>query len=181
MNVKFDLTKLAAAVMAAGVLLTGCAKETPEQTTQAQTQPSEVVQTTQAEPVDVLEILEIREADGRMEVETSWCTVSYPYAFSDLMTVGCETLEGTERLVFGARLEQGECPLFYLSFGEESGILLGQLTLPETGDTVSVWAGLYQLDEGLADADRTTCLAVQECINDVIASLSENGNFVPEE
>jgi len=192
MRYKMDFTKIAAAVTLAGVLLTGCGKELPEQTnvpeetqiqsqTDIQTLPTEEVSTTASQPVDILEILAYREADARVMVETSWCTVAYPYAFSDLMKVSCSNGEMTGRLEFGAQLEQGVCPLFYLSFGEESGFLLGRLTLPETGEVVEVWAGLYSLDAELTDAERDACLVGQESINDVIASLNENGNFVSED
>lgn len=196
MKRKFDLTKLAAVVTLAGVLLTGCGRELPEQTasaeetqtqpqtqpqSQLQTQPTEGIQTTQSAPVDVLEILELREEDAWVKVETTWCTLGYPYAFSDLITVRCESGADTARLEFSAGLEQGECPLFYVSFGEDTGILLGSLTLPETGETVSVWAGIYSLEEDLTDADRAACLMCQECVNDMIAFLNENSNFVAEE
>ena len=160
----------------------------PEETqvqiqTEAQTEPQtqETVVTTAPAPEDVLEILEIREEDGWMMVETTWCTLGYSYAFSDLMTVRCENETGTDWLVFSASLEQSEYPLFYLNFGEETGFLLGTLTLPETGETVEVWAGLYALDADMPDEDRDACLVGQECINDVIAFLNENDNFVPAE
>lgn len=189
MKKNFALTKIAALAALMG-MLAGCGGKAPQETTvpeetqvQIQTEPQtqETIVTTAPASEDVLEILEIREEDGWVMVETTWCTLGYSYAVSDLMTVRCENEKETDWLVFSVSLGQREYPLFYLNFGEETGFLLGKLTLPETGETVEVWAGLYALDADMPEADRDVCLAGQECINDVIAFLSENDNFVPAE
>ena len=175
--------RLAAILVLMGVLLAGCAGEAPAETTAAteeQTQASQPAET-QPAPADVLEILEIREEENLVQVQTTYCTVSYPYAFSDLMVLSCREEDGAEYLVFSAAVSQEEYPLFYLCFGQDEGMLMGQLVLPVTGQTVPVYAGLYPVDETVPEADRSTCLAVQECINDVLAALGENENFTPAE
>lgn len=175
-----NIFRVTALLILAAVLLTGCGSDAPAQTTTAAeetTQPAE----TQTVPVDVLEVVELREEGALVAAETTYCTVSYPYAFSDLIALSCLKENGADYLVFSAAASQGEYPLFYLCFGQDAGILLGQLVLPVTGETVPVYAGLYTLDETVAESDRDTCLAVQECINDVIASLGENENYTPAE
>lgn len=170
-----------AALILAAALLTGCGSNDPAQTTAApETQPPQPAET-QPVPVDVLEILETREEGALVAVQTSYCTVSYPYAFSDLMKLSCREENGAEYLVFSAAVSGSEYPLFYLCFGEDTGMRMGQLVLPVTGNTVPLYAGLYPLGDSVPESDRAACLAVQECINDVIASLGENGNFTPAE
>lgn len=175
-----NILRVSVLLILAAALLAGCGSDAPAQTTGAAeetTQPAE----TQTVPVDVLEVVEIREEGTLVAAETSYCTVSYPYAFSDLMALSCLQENGADYLVFSADASNGEYPVFYLCFGEDTGILLGQLVLPVTGETVPVYAGLYTLDDNVAESDRDTCLAVQECVNDVIASLGENENFTPAE
>lgn len=196
MNKMKNLIRKSAALLALlSLLCAGCASGDPGQTeASAASLPQEIVGNTEipetepqapaqteTQPRDVLEILAVEDQGEYVQLTTSYCTLRYAFAISDLMQVRCGGEPGAESLLFLAELEQREYPLFCLYFGEGRGFRLGSLELPVTGETVAVWAELLELDGEMPEGDRDAAIACQECINDVIAALGENGNFTPAE
>ena len=173
---------LALLMLMTALLVTGCKKEeaaTPEQTLPEEPV-TDAVPTEPAEPTDpVLEVTDTQEQGEDILVSTSYCTLRYPFAFSDLITVTAAPEE--ESLLFTAVLEDAQVPVFALRFGVQAGIEAGTLQLPVTGETVSVGIDLMELPEDLDQAHHASFYAAQEVINDVIASLEENEAFTPVE
>lgn len=194
MKMRTDLTKIAAAVTLAAVLLTGCGGKEPEQTTAptetqeqiqsvVQTQPSEAeteaTETVQTEPAPLVLTLEsVEEAEQLMVVTTSYCVVSYPFAFSDIIRVAVEEYAGSEALMFRAYLNGEEYPMFCLVFDGSVGSPAGNLTLSD-GSVVSVSVEIFPGEEFLDSDNLHTFYAAQESINDVISSLMDSQWFVP--
>lgn len=161
------------------VLTTGCKKKQPEQIQQEQIQ-SEQTQTVAPEETEpatlpALEITEILEEGDLVTVTTTFGTVSYPFAFSDLLSVAVEE----DRLVFNANLEEA-VPVFVIRFDDQAPIRLGSFYFSQTQQTLIVSAELMELPEGM-DASQSGFYAAQETFNDVVNSLSENQNFTPEQ
>lgn len=119
----------------------------------------------------------IQEEGDTVIVQTTYGTVKYPYAFSDLVIVEAQTFENHAVLEFKAELDGTEYKLYTLTFaldrGEE-GIPVGEL--PVDGKTYVVTA-LFHDVTGLDDDNMVTFYAVQETFNDVVNSLSENEGF----
>lgn len=194
MKYKNNFTKFAAALVLAGALLTGCGRELPEQTTApaetqaqvqipVQTQPSigetQTPETVQTEPSPLELTLEsIVEQDQMMVAVTSYCEVSYPFAFSDVIRVNAQAQPGRGVLTFCAYLDQKEYPMFCIAFDGAEGIPVGTLSLAD-GSTVSVTAEIFPGEESLDSDMLHTFYAAQESINDVLSSLMDAEGFVP--
>lgn len=116
----------------------------------------------------------VTERDDAMLVVTTYGTVKYPYAFSDLMTVEAETFEDYAVLEFGATIGGTVHKLYTLIFNGEEGIPVG--TLLVDGETYVVTA-LFHDVSGIGDDGMVTFYATQETFNDVVNSLSENQGF----
>lgn len=194
MKLRTDLIKFAAVVALAALLLTGCGRKLPEQTTAPtqtqeqilptdQTQPPVVEttapETTQTEPAPLKLTLEsVEEKEQLMVVTTSYCVVRYPFAFSDIIQVEVVEYEGSETLMFRASLNGESYPMFCLMFDGVEGSPVGNLTLND-GSVVSVTAQIFPGDESLDSDMLHTFYAAQESINDVISSLMDSQWFVP--
>lgn len=116
----------------------------------------------------------VTERDDAMLVVTTYGTVKYPYAFSDLMTVEAETFKDYAVLEFGATIDGTVHKLYSLIFNGEEGFPVG--TLLVDGETYVVTA-LFHDVSGIGDDDMVTFYATQETFNDVVNSLSENQGF----
>ena len=159
-------------------MLFGCSKAPAE--TIPTTQATEAVETTQA-PTEA-EMLElavegIEEQNDMMVVSTTFAQVKYPYAFADLIQVKAVNEETVASLEFTALISGKEYPLFALRFGADEGIILGSLTVEGESAPRTVAAEFYSADEAALGNQVNTFHAVQECFNDVVASLGENKNF----
>ena len=165
----------------------------PEQTLQLQTTgEKEIMEGTQSQPSNegalledqtappLLELsLESIEQDAQtMAVKTSYCVLRYPFAFSDIIRVEVAEQMGRGALVFYANLNNTDWPMFSLSFDDAGGLPVGTLPLSD-GTTVSVKAQIFETDEAMDPDMRQTFYAAQECINDVISSLTDTEGFVP--
>ena len=116
----------------------------------------------------------VEEQGEMMLVTTTYGTVKYPYAFSDLMIVEGKTYEDYAQLEFSAEIDEAMFKLYTLTFNGEEGIPVG--TLQDGDKAYAVTAQFH--DFGEADNDTTITLsALQETFNDVINSLSENKGF----
>lgn len=130
---------------------------------------------------DELVIQTVEEQGDVVVVSTSYCTLKYPFAFSDLIHVDAVTGESGAALEFTTVLEGVEADLFTLHFGGEGNHLLGTLTLGEEKKAVDVWVTFHEVSDALSSNYYSTFYAAQETFNDVVVSLAENENFTPAE
>lgn len=163
--------------LAVAAMLAGCSGQPEETTLPAQTESVAVTESIgNTQPVE----LTVEELDGRMVVTTSWCQVSYPFAFEELIQVTTEETGGVRALCFTARIGEEEIPLYDIRFGGNGGSLLGRLAMPVTGVNVDVFGVLHE-PGNLTDEQVGTFRAVQETFNEVCESLMENPGFTPAE
>ena len=150
----------------------------PENTEAAATTPTEEAteEITEAVPEGKALLVEsVEEEEDTVIVVTTYVTVKYPYAFSDLMSVEAQTFEDHAALEFGANIGQTTYKAYTLYFnGSEEGMPVGTLQLD--GETYVVTAQFHDVT-GLGKDDMTTFYAAQETFNDVVNSLAENEGF----
>lgn len=132
--------------------------------------------TTAGETSGIQELLleSVTEQGDAVLVVTTYGTVKYPYAFSDLLSVEAETFEKYAVLDFGATIDGTMHKLYKLMFNSEEGMLIG--TLQKDGETYVVTAQFYEMS-GVSGDSVITFNAAQETFNDVVNSLSENEGF----
>ena len=153
-------------------------KETIE-TTQLQSSGEEVALEEQTTPPRLALSLESVEQDTQMvTVTTSYCVLRYPFAFSDIIRAEVADQAGRGELMFYANVNNTDCPMFSIGFDSAGGIPVGILPLSD-GTTVSVTAQIFKADESMDPDILQTFYAAQECINDVISSLTDAEGFVP--
>ena len=116
----------------------------------------------------------VKEQEDIVLVNTTYVTVKYPYAFSDLMSVEAETFEDYAVLEFGAIINDTTHKVYTLYFNGEEGMPLG--TLERNGETYVVTAQFHDAS-GVSEDNMITFFAAQETFNDVVNSLSENEGF----
>ena len=107
-------------------------------------------------------------------VVTTYGTVKYPYAFSDLLSVEAETFDEYAVLEFSATIGDKVHKLYKLIFNGEEGMPIG--TLQKNGETYVITAEFYEMN-GISGDGIITFNAAQETFNDVVNSLSENEGF----
>ena len=142
-----------------------------------QTQPSKEASTPAARPV--LTVDSVAEQGDQMVVSSSYVTVQYPFAFSDLIKVTAVDTDERVQLEFKAVLEGKEYPMFALGFGGSEGTLLGTVDVDKTAMDVPVCLIFYSEDPDMDPGSRSSFYAAQESVNDVVASLTENEGFTP--
>ena len=110
-------------------------------------------------------------------VATTYGTVKYPYAFSDIMSVEAKNFGSYAALEFSAKIGEKSYKLYDLLFNSEEGSPLG--TLEYNGETYTVTAQFHGVSN-IDDNHAVTFYAAQETLNDVASSLAENENFTAE-
>lgn len=116
----------------------------------------------------------VTEQEDAMHVVTTYGTVKYSYAFSDIICVEAETFEDYAVLEFGAMIDGKVVKLYTLIFNGLEGIPVG--TLQVDGETFAVTAQ-FNDGSGVSGDSMVTFYAAQETFNDVVNSLSENEGF----
>lgn len=129
---------------------------------------------TETTPAQTLQILSSREEGAWVLVDTTYVSVRYPFAFSDLIRVEPEN-GGTERLIFRVQIGSTTFDMFAVCFDDSGIIDLGTVSLPG-GEIRPLTAEVYPVPDTLDADGRNTYLAAQESFNDVVASLGENEN-----
>ena len=124
-------------------------------------------------------IKNVEEQGDMIVVNTSYCQVKYPYAFSDMIQVEAINSDEKTALLFTVLLNGQKANIYELTFGGEGVIPVGEITLTPGQAPVSVYATFYEHDVGLSEELRIAFFAAQETFNDVATSLGENMNFVP--
>lgn len=130
-----------------------------------------------AAPVEVSELLvqNVTVQDDTVLVETTYGTVRYPHAFSDIMSVEAATFENHATLEFTATIDDTTHKLYTLLFNGEEGMPVGVL---RNGDERYVVTVQFHDANGISDNNMSTFYATQETLNDVLNSLSENKGFI---
>jgi flavodoxin len=125
---------------------------------------------------DIMELVvqSVEEQGDVLVVKTTYGTIQYPAAFSDLIRIETETFEKDAQMVFSAFVGEEEVKLYTLYFNRAVGIPLGTLTVD--GVKYAVTAEIHDLVYANED-NRLTYQAAQETFNDVAMSLEENENF----
>lgn len=162
-------------LIAALVYLNHNQNQTPKETVPGTTEGSVAGVTSQ---VKQLLVENVTEQGDTVIVTTTYGTVKYPYAFSDLISVEAETFETHAVLKFSAEIEGEKHKLYTLIFNGEEGMPVGTLLMD--GESYTVTA-LFHDAAGISDDNMVTFYAAQEAFNDVVNSLSENEGFTAED
>ena len=125
-------------------------------------------------PVRELVVESVTEQEDAMLVTTTYGTVKYPFAFSDIISVEAETFEDYAVLSFSTMIDGAEVKLYALQFNGTEGTPVG--TLKVDGEKYVVTSQFYEANN-ISDNSMATFYATQETINDVLRSLSENEGF----
>lgn len=121
-----------------------------------------------------LNIQSITEQEDTMVVLTTYGTVKYPFAFSDILSVEAKNFDSYASLEFSVLIDEKSVLLYALLFNGTEGMPVG--TLQVDGETYEVTSQLYDAED-VSDDDMVTIYAVQETFNDVLSSLSENSGY----
>lgn len=124
-------------------------------------------------------LLSVTERGEDVVLETVYGTVKYPAAFADVIDVLPTADDRRAALTFTASVNDTSARLYTLWFNGAVGVPVGEMVLAETGNTVQVTIEFYSEAAGLDEEALITFYAAQETVNDVIASLGDNENFVP--
>ncbi len=147
----------------------------PDSTEGTMTAPAETTPTEETLPkMKELLVESVEEQEDIVLVNTTYVTVKYPYAFSDIMSVEAQTFEDYAVLEFGAIIHDTTHKVYTLFFNGEEGMPVGTLQLD--GETYVVTAQFHDVS-GMNEDSMITYYAAQETFNDVVNSLSENEGF----
>ena len=124
------------------------------------------------------EILSTKENDGKIELETTLGKLSYPSAFSDVITVKAEGGKSSAKLSFYAKLSTGEALIYSIIYGGDEGTPCGALSVGNDTKTVIVHVTFAEAPDNITDGDEATFYATQETFNDAIASMEADERFV---
>lgn len=163
------------AALLAVVVLSGCGKETNDET-----QPSEPVPTQQMENPVLETEEEITEAPG-IPVVSKYIVLSYPADLEGMVTVNYELLDDGQEIIFTTNFTGEELELFRFSLSKAGtdGYELGILTDENDGD-LYVCVDVKDYDNGSRTPEEYTKLtAMQERVNDIIAQFHEDPRFTP--
>ena len=116
----------------------------------------------------------VEERGDVVVVKTTYCTLEYPFAFSDLIRIETNGFGNYAQMVFSAYVGEEEVKLYTLYFNRAAGIPLGNLMVD--GVEYTVTAEIHDLVYANED-NRLTYQAAQETFNDVAMSLEGNENF----
>lgn len=126
-----------------------------------------------------LEIIDMLEQEDTVKVHTSYADLEFPYAFTELLHVRSVDGKDIKILEFYTVLDGAEYRLFDVIFGGSDGIRLGDLKVPGQDSTLPVFAKVHEEGQELSGELLTTYLAVRDCFNDVVVSLSQNEGYTP--
>ena len=122
-----------------------------------------------------LQLLERRENGDMIELVTTYCTLRFPYAFSDLVVQEVTDQDGRLAIDFYAALGGERYPVYTVLFSGGGNIPLGTLQVDDV--TFEVSANFHEDTANLQGDDMVSFCAAQETFNDIWASLEANENF----
>lgn len=126
--------------------------------------------------------LQIEQVGDEMVLQTAYCELRYPYAFSDVIQVEQVDSNNTFILDFMFVFQDIRTPIFSLCFGNDGDDLIGSITTA-AGDSVSVQLIAYDMPEQLSEKEdaRNTYYAAREVMNDILNSLMGSPAFISED
>lgn len=129
-------------------------------------------------PLKELTVGELTRQGEMMVGQTSYLNFEFPYAFSDLIGVDAINQGNQTALAFFARIDGKERPLYTIWFNGNEGEGAGTLDLRDGEKPVLVTVVFYKPGTELSEDAQTTYYATQETVNDVLASMQKDNNFV---
>lgn len=143
-----------------------------------QTVPESVPETEVTEPArKELTIESVQQQDAMMVLQTSYGTMKYSFAFSDLIEAVAINGNSQAALEWYVHIGEADYLLFTITFNGSEGELLGTMVIEADQPAEPVHMVFCAADEKLEDSGLQTFYAAQEVVNDVIASLAENEAF----
>lgn len=130
------------------------------------------------EAMKELLLQDVSEQGNMIVLTTTYCTVSYPVGFEQVVTAEVQNQDNTAKIVVYATIEGKQYAVYALVFNSREGMPIGYLRVEE--DIYSVNAIFYD-PEGVGEAGKSTFYAAQETFNDVAMSLEENKGFLTNE
>lgn len=124
-----------------------------------------------------LKIDSIEERDNAVLITTSYCTMSYPSAYHELIAADVYYGDGTGCIIFSAITSVGNQTAYSLLFNNESGNEIGKLKLDGVDEAIRVSVVFYPAPETLSGEELTNYYAAQETFNDIVVSLEKNEGF----
>lgn len=124
-----------------------------------------------------LKIESVEEQEEIVLITTSYGTMSYSSAFSELIGTDVYFGDGTGCIIFSARVGGGNQTVYSILFNNESGIDVGELQLDGVESPIRVSVVFYEAPSTLAGDDLISYLAAQETFNDIVVSLDKNEGF----
>ena len=114
-----------------------------------------------------------------MKVETPYCDLTIPFAFSELVAAERAQSEEADSYVFYAVLENRSVPVYTIHFIPGDGEMPGELfgTLKTDDGNVRVLYEAFDPDASLEGDDLESFYTAQETINDVFSSLQAAPGF----
>lgn len=124
-----------------------------------------------------LTIDSVEQQNDMMVLKTSYGTVKYSFAFSDLIEIVATNQDTQAALEWFVLVGEEKYPLFTISFNGSEGELLGTMVVEADKPAEQVRMLFFAADGNLEDAELQTFYAAQEVLNNVIASLTDNETF----
>ncbi len=121
-----------------------------------------------------LSITSVKEDGDWIIVNTSYMTLRYPFAFSDIIEVEAYNDESVSQLRFFSNLDDKRILNYVIYFNSDQGIPCGTLKL---NGEIPVSVELKEVPKKLSKEWISTYYAVQETFNDVLKSMEENKNY----
>ncbi len=121
-----------------------------------------------------LSVMSVTESGEWMIVKTSYITLRYPFAFSDIIDVEAYNDESVSQLRFYSNLDGKKILNYVIYFNSDEGIPCGTIKL---NGEIPVSVELKDVPRKLSKDWASTYYAVQETFNDVLKSMKENSNF----
>ena len=113
-----------------------------------------------------------------VQIETPYCTLTIPFAFSELVAVEHTENEAGDSYVFSAQLEERSVEVYTIQFlkgDADQGELFG--TISTKDGSVSVTYTAAEPDDTLQGEDLEAFYTAQETINDVFQSIQGASGF----
>ncbi len=121
-----------------------------------------------------LSIMSLKEDGEWIVLNTSFLTLRYPFAFSDIIEAEAYNDESGSQLRFYSVLDEKKVLNFIIHFNSNEGVLCGTLKLEQD---IPVTVEFEEFPKKLSDDWQSTFYAVQETFNDVLDSMKDNDNF----
>lgn len=123
---------------------------------------------------DGLSIMSTTESGEWVTVKTSYMTIRYPFAFSDIIEVEAYNEEFASQLRFYVYISGKKTLNYVIHFNSDEGLPCGTLKLQ---NDIPVSVEFKKASDRLSEDWLSTFYAVQETFNDVLKSMEENEKF----